>query len=89
MKFRVAMCGLVGFFVSACWVVYAFTRTVPISPAEPLVWSLARWTQPVVLLSLTLHFGVRFYWVLVANALTYAILGTLTELLRRQLRQGN
>jgi hypothetical protein len=89
MKFRIAMWGAVGFFVSACWLIYAFARTVPISPAEPMVWNLATLSQPIVFASLKLHFGVSFVWVLLANALTYASFGLLAEGVRSRLRHAN
>lgn len=88
MKFRIATWGVVGFLVSASWVIYAFARTVPISRAEPLVWNLATLSQPIVVLSLKLHFPVHFYWVLLANALTYACFGLLAEGISRQLRRA-
>jgi len=86
MKFRIAIWGLVGFFISAGWVIYAFARTVPLSRAEPLVWNLATLTQPIAWASMRFNFGVRFYWLLVTNAATYALLGFAVESLRRQLR---
>ena len=89
MKFRVTMWGLIGFFVSAWWVIYAFARTAPISPAEPLVWNLVRLTQPIAWASLHFNFGVTFYWVLIANALTYAFVGLSFESLRRGIRRGS
>jgi len=39
------------------------------------VWTLARLTQPVLFASFYFHFGLYFYWVLLANAATYALVG--------------
>jgi len=32
------------------------------------------------------HFGLHFYWVLAANAATYALLGLIMETLRQRMR---
>lgn len=89
MKFRIAIWGVVGFFVSAWWVIYAFARTVPINRSEPLIWNLATLTEPIVLASLRFNFGLSFYSVLIANTATYALIGLAIESLRRQVRHGN
>lgn len=48
-------------------------------PIERAVWVFACVTCPVVLV------GLRFYWVLFANAATYGLIGLIVELLRRYL----
>jgi len=85
MKNRIAMWAGAGFLVAGCWAIYAFTRTLPITSAEPRVYTLARFTQPIALASLYFHFGIRFYWVLLANAATYALIGLMVESARRKL----
>jgi len=85
MKYRIAMWASLGFLVAGCWALYLFTRAIPLSAAEPLVYTLARFTQPVALVSLYFHFGIRFYWVLLANAATYALAGLIVETLRQKL----
>jgi hypothetical protein len=52
----------------------------------PIIWTLVLFSCPAVLLSTYLHFGVPFYWVLIANAATYALIGLLVEGLRVQWR---
>ena len=85
MKYRIAAWAIVGLVVVGCWQFYIFaTAPIPIS-VEPIVWTLARLTCPVVFASFYLHFGVGFYWVLLANAATYALVGLIVETLRKQL----
>ena len=88
MKHRIVIWASVGFIIAACWFLYAVARPTPITSAEPIVWTLARLTQPVVLASFYFHFGIRFYWVLLANTATYASVGLIVEILRRQLSQA-
>ena len=49
---------------------------------------IARLTCPVVLASFYFHFGVGFYWVLLANAAMYALVGLIVETLRQQLNHA-
>ena len=88
MKYRIAMWASAGFLVAGCWALYAFARPIPITAADPIVWTLARLTCPVVLASFYFHFGIYFYWVLLANAATYALVGLIVETLRQQLNQA-
>ncbi len=85
MKCRIATWASVGLVVAGCWALYLFVRGIPLTSAEPLVYTLSRFTQPIALVSLYLHFGVRFYWVLLANAATYALVGLIVETLRQKL----
>lgn len=88
MKYRIAMWASAGFLVAGCWALYAFARPIPITAADPIEWTLARLTCPVVLASFYFHFGIYFYWVLLANAATYALVGLIVETLRQQLNQA-
>lgn len=85
MKFRIALWAAVGSVVAGCWALYAFPSFVPTTPAQTLLYALARFTQPIVLIGTYFHFGIRFYWVLLANAGTYALLGLIVESLRQRL----
>ena len=88
MKHRIAAWAILGLFVVGCWQLYILaTAPIPIS-VEPIVWTLARLTCPVVFASFYFHFGVGFYWVLLANAATYALVGLIVETLRQQLNQA-
>jgi len=85
MRRRIGVWASAGFLVAGCWAIYAFGRTIPITSAEPVGYSLARLTQPIVLASFYFHFGLRVYWVLLANAATYGLTGLILETLRQQL----
>ena len=85
MKLRIAIWAGVGVLIAGAWAVYAFTRSQPITPAEPVVWHLVLITQPFLLATLP-RIGIRWYWFLLANAATYALLGLIVESLRRQLQ---
>ena len=89
MKYRIAMWASAGFLVAAGWNLYVLAvAPVQIPSAEPIVWALVRLTCPVVLASFYFHFGLYFYWVLLANAATYAFVGLIVEGLRRRFRSA-
>ena len=77
MKYRIGAWATAGFLVASFWALYLFPTT-PMSPTPILM--LARLTCPVALSGV----GLRFYWVLLANAATYALIGVVFELFRRQ-----
>lgn len=85
MKYRVAMWAGVGFFVAAFWAVYLFPTSINTIANQPAVWGLARLSCPVVFASSYFRFGISIYWVLLANAVTYALIGSILETLRHQL----
>jgi uncharacterized membrane protein YoaK (UPF0700 family) len=82
MKYRIAVWAGVGFLVAGCWALY-FASANRDNPIEPIVYTLASFTQPIVLL--IHHFSVSFYWVLLANTVTYALVGLIVETLRQKL----
>ena len=53
------------------------------SPTERIVWTFARITCPIVIA------GVYFYWVLLVNTITYALIGLTVEILRLKLNRAN
>jgi hypothetical protein len=84
MKYRIAVWSIMGFVVAGCWALYAFARPFPITAADPIVENLAGLTQPIVLAGFHFHFGLHFYWVVLANAATYGLIGVIVETLRFQ-----
>ena len=88
MKYRIGMWASVGFLVAGCWALYASTRAIPLTSADPILFALARLTQPIVFAGFYFHFGLYFSWVLLANAATYALIGVAVETLRQQLNQA-
>jgi len=84
-KYRTAMWASVGFLVAGCWALYAFATTPPaMTSVDPIV-TLVRLTCPITLLS---FYPLRLYWVLLANAATYALVGLIVETLRQRLNQA-
>ena len=88
MRRRIALWAIAGFLISAGWVLYSFSAFPSPLADHPLLLRIAVLTQPIALVSFYVHFGIRFYWVLLANAATYAVLGLIVENLRRQLRHA-
>jgi hypothetical protein len=82
MNFRIALWASVGVLVASGWFFYA--SVVPADAPVPMLWPLAFLTQPILFAGSYLHFGIKFYWVLLANAATYAFVGLLVEMMRRQ-----
>jgi hypothetical protein len=88
MKYRIAVWAMVGFLVSCGWFFYSSAFQSPMTPAEPVVWNLAIWTQPFLLLGV-FRFALKFYWVFLLNATTYALLGLAFETLRHQFKHAH
>ena len=85
MKSRIAIWAGVGFLVAGCWAIYAFVTTPPaMTSVDPIV-TLVGITCPITLLS---SHPLSLYWVILANAVTYALLGMILESLWRRLRQA-
>ena len=82
MKYRVAGWAAAGLLVAAVWGIYFARRNKEI-PIDPIVSFLARLICPIAILGS--HFAISLYWVLVANLVTYALVGAAVEMLRRLL----
>ena len=87
MKHRIAVWASVGFLIAGCWALYFAMRSKD-NPIEPIVSTLGFLTQPFVLVSFYFHFPLSVYWVLVANAATYALVGLMVETLRQKLHHA-
>ena len=88
MKYRIAMWASTGLLVVGCWNLYALaTFPLPMN-SEPIVWTLVRLTCPIAFASFHFNFPVSIYWVLLANAATYALVGLIVEALRQQLHHA-
>ncbi|HEU5334337.1 MAG TPA: hypothetical protein VFU27_00160 [Terriglobales bacterium] len=89
MKRRIAVWALLGFLISAGWVLYSLSAfPSPIGHIGSVTWNLAVVSQPIAFASFHFHFGIKFYWVVLVNAATYALVGLMVEMLRRQLRHA-
>jgi hypothetical protein len=84
MKYRIAMWAIAGFLVAGFWAIYFFPTA---SLAEP-TWTLARVTCPVAMASTYLHFELHFYWAILANVATYALIGLTAETLRHPIHRA-
>jgi hypothetical protein len=85
MKYRIAIWAAAGFFVASGWAVYFLVATKD-RLMEPIVSALARLTCPVVMLGS--HYPVSLYAALAANVATYAVVGLVVEIARRQLNHS-
>jgi hypothetical protein len=83
--FRIALWAGVGILVSAGWGFYfaAANKSIPIGP---IVYGLARLTEPTaaVVLYFNPHYPLGLRAVAIANAVTYAFLGLIVEMIRRR-----
>ena len=85
MKRRIGIWAIAGFLVAGLWAVYAAATFPNPLTTKPVVWPLINLTCPIAFASMHFHFGVKLYWVLLANAATYVIVGLAVESLRQQL----
>ena len=82
MKYRIGMWAAAGFVVAAGWALYALATFPDTNERMRDVWTLIVITCPTALAGM--HFPISMYWVFLANAATYALAGTLIEVVRRQ-----
>ena len=81
MKYRVGIWGSAGFLVAVGWALY-FSVANKDLPAGPIVNALTRATCPIAIAGM--HFPISMYWVFLANAATYALLGLMVGTLRER-----
>lgn len=81
MKFRIALWASAGAIVVVLWTLYASATFPNPLTSERVVWTLLRLTCPV---ALARHYALSVYWVLLANAATYALAGLIVETVRQQ-----
>ena len=77
MKLRIAIWAVAGALVVVFWNLY-ISATVP--AARGITWTLAYLTCPI---ALARQYALSFYFVLLANAATYALVGAIVEVMRR------
>ena len=88
--FRIAMWATAGFLVAVGWGIYFATKDKGIS-IEPIVYDLARLTQPAAALVLYLNprSTLGLTTVVLGNAAMYALVGFIVEAIRRPLQTSN
>jgi hypothetical protein len=79
MQRRIGLGALVGFIVAGAWVILSFA--IPIS-SQPVLWGLVRLTCPILPISLTFHFGVKWNWFVVLDVAAYVLIGFIFESLQ-------
>jgi hypothetical protein len=85
MKYRIGLWAIAGFLIAGCWALYALATTPPaLTSADPIM-ALVRLTCPIAVFS---SYPLRLYWVLLANAATYALVGLTVETLRQRLHHA-
>jgi hypothetical protein len=83
MKHRIAIWTLSGVLVAGLWTVYFFLAAHFFPAAtvflQPIVLILVRLTCPIAFVSSYFHLPIGIYWALLANAITYALVGLFME----------
>jgi hypothetical protein len=85
MKYRIGIWATVGFLVAGCWAVFALATTPPGISSGDAMMTLVRLTCPIALFS---SHQLSLYWVLLANAATYALVGLIVETIRQGWKRG-
>ena len=89
MKRRVALWAGVGYLEAGCLVIYTFA-TLPdslmVSLREPVVRAALYLSCPVSYAGR--YYPIKFWWVLLVNAATYAAIGSILEVLRAKSKPG-
>jgi hypothetical protein len=89
MKSRIVIWALAGFLVAGLWAIYAALPFPTPMMSRPMVWTLIDVSCPIAFASFHFHFGIKLYWVLLANAATYGLTGLAVESLRQQWSHAN
>src|SRR5438132_6671571 len=84
MKYRISIWASAGYLVSGGWGLY-FANANKANPIEPIVYALAGLTQPLVAFSVSyFNFPLGLRWTMVSNAATYALMGSIVEMIRQR-----
>jgi hypothetical protein len=86
MKYRIAMWASAGFLAAGFWALFALATFPSTNERMRDVWTLVCLTCPVAIAGR--HYPIALYEVLVANAVTYALIGLIVETLRHQLHHA-
>lgn len=82
MKNRIAMWALVGFLLAGFWAVFAAATFPSTSERMRDVWPFVCLTCPIAIAGM--HHAISLYEVVVANAVTYSVVGLIVEIVRKQ-----
>ena len=87
MKYRIAMWALVGFLLAGFWALFAAATFPSTSERMRNVWPLVCLSCPIAIAGM--HHAISLYEVLVANAITYGVVGLIVETVRKQLHHAH
>jgi len=86
MKYRIAVWATAGFLVASAWAIYFLVASKG-QLTQPIVSTLVQLTCPISIVGS--HYPVSLYSTLLANVVTYALIGLVVETLRRQFNHSN
>lgn len=86
MKYRIAMWAIAGFFVAGVWALFAVATFPSTTERMRDVWMLVCVTYPIAMAGM--HHPISLYETLVANAVTYGVVGLTIETFRKQLHHA-
>ena len=81
MKCRIAIWATLGAVVVVGWSLYIYAISPIQLTTKAVAWTLASLTCPIALAH---RYPLSFYFVVLANAATYALVGLIVETLRRR-----
>jgi hypothetical protein len=76
MRRRIELWALAGFLVAVAWVILSLAVSIS---QHSVLWLLARLTCPIVPISMAFYFGVKWYWVIASNVISYALIRLIVE----------
>lgn len=79
MKQRISLWAAAGLSIACCWVIYV-TMVWPFTN-QNVNWTLAAITAPASLIGRAMP--LKYYWFILLNGAAYALVGLITELMRR------
>ena len=86
MRLRIAIWACAGFLVAVFWALFAIATFPATSERIRDVWILITLTCPISIAGM--HYPISLYAVLVANTVTYALVGLIVESLRQRLHHA-
>jgi hypothetical protein len=86
MKSRIAMWAIVGFLVAGFWALFAAATFPSTNERMREVWTFICITCPIAIAGM--HYPISIYETLLANAVTYGVVGLIVETLRRQVHHS-
>ena len=87
MRYRIAIWAIVGFLFAGFWALFAEATFPSTSERMRDIWTLVCITCPIA--TMGMRHAISLYEVLVANAITYGLVGLVVETLRKQLHSAD